>query len=300
MQHTDNIDYLKKIIKIQSIIKSQFIRDQYIITPLANNQLTHYPTFVVGNDPKMPIKLKNYAEPNEKIALIATSGMRAISIACQLGNADQLPKIFLVDNSLQVTTFWKILQQWVLDDSTAGNEALFFQNLKKFLNNYSYLYWDIPDLSLKMKNNNNVKYLSQNIKKFFIKLISQYNYDFMRRVISHTTIIKQSWEDPETFRKIKNIISYLGINKVFMYPSNIVPCVGNEEIENQILKNIESLSPVLSIHTNFCAKHGEPETVLLFTNQSPQSVKSTLFQQPCLGENDNDTDSKKNSFSIVK
>ena len=39
----------------------------------------------------------------EKIALIATSGMRSVELACQLSEGE--PKLIILDNSEQVTLF---------------------------------------------------------------------------------------------------------------------------------------------------------------------------------------------------
>ena len=112
-------------------------------------------------------------------------------------------------------------------------------------------------------------------------MFNKYGYGYVKAVILHTTVIKQSWSDTDTFRKIKNISSYLGINKIFMYPSNIVACVRDEEIQNQVLHNIELVSPVLSIHTDACKQHHCPERVLLITNQEPTAGRT--------GKNNNET-----------
>jgi CheY-like chemotaxis protein len=72
-----------------------------------------YPAFVVGNDPVMPKELDTFHEAKEQIALIATSGLRAISLACKLGNKENTPKIILVDNSMQVIEFWREMKKFI-------------------------------------------------------------------------------------------------------------------------------------------------------------------------------------------
>lgn len=52
----------------------------------------------MGNDPVIPKEIDKYVEPVDKIAIIATSCLRAIALACHLGNPNKLPKLILVDN----------------------------------------------------------------------------------------------------------------------------------------------------------------------------------------------------------
>ncbi|MBX3709059.1 MAG: hypothetical protein KIT56_00245 [Gammaproteobacteria bacterium] len=278
MQRTDTHD----VVKIQSIIRGARVRAQYQINPLSHAELENYEAFVIGNDPQMPPELNNYCEAADKIALVATSGMRAVSLACKLGNTNQIPKIILVDNSMQVTAFWQAMRCFMQNDAKAGTEVLFKQNLPVFLRSHESLYRDFPADAFKADCTDKIKYLSQDISGYFQALINKYGYDFVRKVISHASVIKQSWADVETFGKIKNILNYLGINKVITYPSNIVSCISDQAIREQVLRNIESLSPMLSVHTDLCSRHDHPEKVLLITNQRPAAVQSTLFQSTCL------------------
>ena len=62
-----------------------------------------------------------------------------------------------------------------------------------------------------------------------------------------------------------------------MYPSNIVSCISDLEVQNQVLENIHLLAPILSIHTNACDEHCMPEKIMLITNQEPTTVLSNLF-----------------------
>lgn len=70
-----------------------------------------------------------------------------------------------------------------------------------------------------------------------------------------------------------------------MYPSNIVASIDSKMIKEKILKNIASVSPVLTIHTNKCEKHHRPEKSLLITDQEPSAVQAALFQSKlCIDE----------------
>ena len=130
---------LSKVITIQSIMRSIHIQNKYKINQLTAENSTDYSTFVIGNDPKMPAELNNYHEFSDKIALVATSGMRAVSLACKLGNSVQTPKIILVDNSLQVIAFWKAMQIFMQDEHQTVTENLFKENFPKFLYKHRHL-----------------------------------------------------------------------------------------------------------------------------------------------------------------
>ena len=52
------------------------------------------------------------------------------------------------------------------------------------------------------------------INEFFEVLFEQYSYEYIRKLFLHTTLIQQSWTHEETFQKIKNLFTYLGISKI--------------------------------------------------------------------------------------
>ena len=108
-------------IKLQSAVRGFLARRKYRINHLKNNQLTSYKTFVIGNDPLMPSELVNYIEPNDKIVLIATSGMRAVSLACMLGNHKHTPKIILIDNSRSARILCA-MQEFMSDDTKTSQQ----------------------------------------------------------------------------------------------------------------------------------------------------------------------------------
>ena len=163
MQRNANNDFDK----IQSLIRGNQIRNQYQINQLADNQLVNYETYVVGNDPMMPDELAIYAERKSKIAVIGTSGLRTVSLACRLGNLEQPPKIFLVDNSSQVTSFWQEMRRFMQNNAKADTKELFLKNLPDFLFDHQHLYRYVDTDALKNHGNNKIKYVSQDIKCFF-------------------------------------------------------------------------------------------------------------------------------------
>lgn len=260
------------------------IRNKYEVNSLSKEELKDYSALVVGNDPVMPAELNNYCEPHERIGVVAAGGMRSVSLICKLGNREKLPKLIIVDNSLQVIYFWKAMRDFMQDDEKTGTKVLFENNFNEFLDANRHLYRHLKDKDFNKYSSTHTKYLSQNIPDYFQALFEKYCYDYVRNVISHTSIIGQSWADSETFVKIKNILKYADIHKILMYPSDIVACIPDKAIQNQILENIYLFSPALSIHTNICYAHQVPEKVILLTNQQPSFVRISLFKTPCLNQ----------------
>ena len=178
----------KKVVDIQSAIRGFLIRRQYQLNHLADYQLESYKTFVVGNDPKMPAALDQFHEPRDKIAFIGTSGMRSVSLACKLGNATNIPKIIIIDNSYEVQAFWHAMRDFASDDKQAATKALFEKNIEYFLFKHQSLIRPLPDNALDNESNG-VKYLHQGNKKYFSLLFEKYGYDYVRSVITHGRVI---------------------------------------------------------------------------------------------------------------
>ena len=109
-------------------------------------------------------------------------------------------------------------------------------------------------------------------------LFNDFGFDRVIAVIKHATILCQGWEDPTLFPKLKNILDLHNIKKTFLYASNIVSVI-NEEDSNQVLDNIETFNPTMSIHTDYCSSHHLPHRTFNLTNNNARFVESTLFEQ---------------------
>lgn len=260
-------------IKIQSFFRGTQTRKKFGIQHLQANEQKYYPAFVVGNDPLMPAKLDSYKQPKDKIALIGTSGLRSVLLACKLGNEKNIPKIIIIDNSREVYKFWFAMREFMSDDSKSANQELFFTNLPNFLTINKNLYRDLRSEAFL---DNKAKYPNQDIETFLKNIINIYGYEYIRSVISHVSLIQQSWGNSQIFIKIKNILNYLKIEKIYIYPSNIISLIKEASIQEKILQNIESMNPSLSIHTNYCQVHLLPEKVYLF-DSSKANYNQTLF-----------------------
>lgn len=269
---------------IQTNMRRVLAQKKYAIKHLERNKMNNYGTFVVGNDPLMPKELNNYHEPDKKIAFIATSGLRALSLACKIGNAKNIPKIMLIDNSQQVCDFWVAFRAFLSDDAKAGTAELLYKNLPEFLCKHKHLYRALTALTYANDEGDGRKYLNQDINIYLKAVIGKYGFDFVRAVVRHASIIRQSWAHTDTFVKVKNILALHGIERVYIYPSNIIACVDSKCDKDAILSNIESLSPVLAIHTDLGPSkngHGLPQNVHLLENNQPSNVLSKIAT-PCM------------------
>jgi hypothetical protein len=234
---------------IQAGARGFFARQRYCIRETDMFDLQKYPTFIVGNDPCMPKALSQYAEPIEKIALVGTSGLRSVSIACEMGqNLAHTPKIFIVDNSFEVHQFWLKFRTFMEEDQLTKTHALFSANLPKLLETTKEFCRQPSNQILQQTWCGSVEFPDQDASNFMQTIIEKHGYERFRATVRHVSLIRQSWEDRQTFTKLKNIINTLGINTVYAYPSNIVTLMSDYHIEDAMLRNIQQLSPKLSIH----------------------------------------------------
>lgn len=259
-------------ILLQKHVRRFLVQKKYAIRSLPTIALEFYPTFIVGNDPMMHY-LGKYIEKRDKIALIGTSGLRSLALALRLSPRKITPKIIIVDNSEEVYGFWYGMREIASKSETVES---FFLNVKVFLKTNSDLYRAIHNDAYQSGYNPDTDYLKQNPLLFIDHLTSRYGYQSVRATLQHVSLIKQDWADEAVFFTIKNLLSYQGIEKVYMYPSNIVHC-SDKITQERILNNIENFAPKLAIHTDLCEKHDMPENVYYITDHRPLAVLSTLF-----------------------
>lgn len=258
-----------------AIVFQRFFRKHHI-KPLAH--LESYHTLVIGNDPEL--KLDNYkSRKNKRIGLVATGGMRAVQIACELANQNEpklIPKVFLIDNSFEVHQFWSHFRKWMKNCKDPGQ---FFAELPMFLKRNGRYINDFQDAWFPISDKSKTLYPSQNTPKFFEKLFKFYGYDYVRAIILQASCIKQSWTDKPTFEKLKVNFSFLKISDIYMYASNIAHSIQAMKYGglDSLLTNIALLNPILSIHTNLCKHHRMPEDVYLLEDSHPEKLKEILL-----------------------
>lgn len=277
-QQDDSIAHLAAS-KIQRAFRGFIAPKLYRIQQLDSTKLESYNAFIVGNDPCMPEELANHAEHNKKIAIVGTSCLRNISIACELGKSlEHTSKIFIVDNSSQVHQFWQKFRAFMADDALTQTHALFTANLPQFLADTEDLCRQPSNQLLKNAWGGTVEFPDQDATNFMQSIIEKHGYERFRAVARHVSLIKQAFEDTQTFTKLRNIIKVLGIDTVYTYPSNLATLMIGQDAE-AMLKNIQLLSPKLSIHViNDITRRGylAPKEVKLIEDNRPDQVQTKL------------------------
>lgn len=158
-------------ITIQSYVRGFLARKLYKLVPLPPAQLNYYPVMVRGNDPEINNLPRNYN--NERIAIVGTSGMRSVEIACKLGSTRC--KIIIIDNSHQVIKYWRDMQKLL---HIATNRLSFL----RFFQNY---YQHNPTISRK-KTNSHLDF------NYFDELFTSYGFKQVKNFIYHAVVIPQS------------------------------------------------------------------------------------------------------------
>lgn len=255
--------------KIQAHVRGFFAIKKYKYHSLSKEQLRSYNTNVPGNDPNI-LNLPRHRS-NTQVALVATSGVRSVHIACELGG--KLPKIFLIDNSRHVIDYWRYIQR---EMKTATNKSEFFAALTAYTMRCVEPQ-DIVELLVRQKE------LKEDIR-YYTFLFENYGFSRCKSIILNTSVIPQSWEDVSTFRKIKNICIYLGYDKLYAYASNIASYLhikGQSASARKVLENIQLLEPNLAIHSDLApSSHGpcchSPVNIVIVKNHKINFITHKL------------------------
>lgn len=258
----------QSITRIQSTIRGRLHRKKFGINHARDVDLTYESTWLVGNDPKIE-GLEPYVTPIGKIALVGTSGLRSLGLICELANQENIPKLIIVDNSIKVIRFWRLLRS--LAESVAPKN--FQASFKSFLQEHSSLFRTISEI-----NAPNIKYENQDPVSYMNSLIAQYGLDYVLSVIKSMVIIGQSWAESSLFIAIGNILKLHGIEKVYTYPSNIEACV-DATTRAQVANSIKLFKPCLSIASNNQA--GMPTKVFL---KIPETIEQSQVSQISLAK----------------
>ncbi len=262
---------ISKLIKLQSLWKGRQVRQKYSFNHLDNDELANCRTFLIGNDPIIK-GLEKHSQSINKIALIGTSGFRALKLICELSNDGPIPKLIIVDNSFQVINFWRNFRDFITS-SQLDDVELFFKCLNDFLDTQDEFVRDLSDDIMTKKNYADVEYENQAPVKLICQLANMHGLEYLFEIIKHATFIGQSWTDEKLFISLKNILQLNKIEKIVVYPSNISSCISyNDKIK--LFKNIETLSPVLTIMTDCCPSHLRPENFYLSTAKSAPAIQA--------------------------
>ncbi|RUR23700.1 hypothetical protein [Legionella qingyii] len=253
----------QSITRIQSTIRGRLHRKKLGIYHARDVGMTYESTWLVGNDPKIE-GLEPYVTPTGKIALVGTSGLRSLGLICELANQENIPKLIIVDNSLKVIRFWRLLRD-LAERVAPPNFQVSFES---FLQEHSSLFRTISEII-----DPNIKYENQDPVSYMNSLIAQYGLDYVLSVIKNMVIIGQSWAESSLFIALNNILKLHGIEKTYTYPSNIEACV-DATTRAQVATSIKLFKPCLSIASN--NQGGMPTKVFL---KIPETLEQSQLSQ---------------------
>lgn len=248
---------IPSIIKTQAMVRGFLARKAYQIKPLPKAALKDYPVLITGNDPCIKRLPRHNAD--ETVALVGTSGMRSIEIACRLSNGHV--KLIIIDNSRQVTSFWRAAREIMMLSNTED------QFLKE-LNTY-----------LKISHCSRNSCLTKEESHYLKALIDYFGLGKIKQIMTSAVVLGQSWGDTAVIIKVKNVLAHLEIQYTYAYVSNIVSYLAcrNENAEAQkVLENIQRLEPYIAIHTDLIPKKQCPENLFLIQDHDPAKVKRQL------------------------
>ncbi len=259
---------------LQRFWRGHNVRKKHGIKQLPTLALHTFPTFVVGNDPKIT-GLEFHAVSDEKIAVVGTSGLRALALALDLSKSKpttegHIPKLIIIDNGIKVVTFWRTLRDMVAGSIFLSDKE-FFDAFDQFISENQKLCINVAPGTF-----DDLQYENQNPVLYVQQLVGKHGVNNVIKVIQQASILQQTWTDKSLFVVLKNICELNGISTIFAYPSNIAHVVKYENID-KVLSSVEALSPRLSIFTDRCFFHRIPENVILSTKKTAIEFKAEIF-----------------------
>ena len=241
------------------------------IKQLDPDELVSCEAFWMGNDPIGRDTVAAY-HPEKSFLLVGTSMFGAISLACHLTSSAQLmPDVIIVDISKQVFRCWGMTKEYF-----KNNEEI---DAIKFVDGFiAYLeHHDFHGLSMDVYDSKS----NRVFREFLLRLINDYGFEYIKKMVDKTVIIKQSWGDFNTFNIIREVYDDVDI---YAYPSNIIHSISDTEGQIGVALCIEALKPRLSVQTNLL--HGEPTKVYLITDNTASNIMDILGFGPFTTQKD--------------
>lgn len=303
-QPKSNLTVEQSTLKIQSFFRGYRARKNHGFKLLPDEKRQQYKAFVVGNDPVFTGINRLVKEEKElnPFAVVGTSVLRGLDIAMEIRKGkfsydektsnSGLPKLIIVDNSREVNAFWRNLRKFVSQQNS--DQKQFLENLPVFLKENEKLYRKVADNALE---NEEVTYPNQNIVLYFENLLKSYGSDVLR-VISSTTILAQDWKDTKFFNKLKNVLDYLQIKDVYIYPSNIASYTTSFEDRQTVLQNVDIFKPKLSIYSDLSFSYEMPRNYLITNKSNPKKVAKWLEETED-SDSEPDTSSDAHLYSLL-
>lgn len=227
--------------------------------PISYQQL-----FITGNDPEFT-EIAPYKSTSDKpVVLLATSCLRALSLACELSNDTTIPKIILIDNDPNVHQFWDEIIEHMLNSS----------NKEEFLARISQLKEDrhinTQDRTLQIFNGDPEHYLEQ--------LITQHGFERIQGTLFNMNFLQASWADKDLPQMVQQYFNREEIGDLYAYPSNILAYIRDNKTQRQLIDNIQTLNPTLAIHTDLIVDR--PKNAYYLTNHEYTHVHQSVVINP--------------------
>jgi len=255
-------------LKIQTAVRGYLAKKNYKINPLEKIITEH--VFCVGNDPiiQIPSKLKS----DRQIVLVATSGLRVLDIAGQFcaSNTTYTPKICIVDINTNVKLFWLGIKEKIFEKAKSIEDVI------KNINDNQYQLCGLPS-RFSPHHNSEISAIIEALKKYSL----EFGFDRLKKMVANVVAITHDWTDPDLFLKLKNIFNKIGLNDVYIYPSNIITCIDAGRFDadpriNQMFKNIMILNPRVSIYSNIQPELGMPSLMICSSVVDPKFLAKYL------------------------
>ena len=227
------------------------------IERLPEEKLNNYRPFIVGNDTPLTAKVLTPHKLNQDFILVGTSLMRSVELGCRLAESETIiPKIIIVDNSKHTSAAWKRLKEFF---ETTSLDA------KSVLEDDDGLLEYIHTMDVPIKTD-------EYDFKFLKLLFSDYDLDYIKKIIKEVVVIEQDWENTEIFSNIREIYHDIPI---VAYSSNIIDFV-RPPSQEMVLRSIHALQPCLSLCTNYDTKARKPTKSYVFTDTTPLLVAESM------------------------
>ena len=119
------------------------------------------------------------------------------------------------------------------------------------------------------------------IQAYLENLFRKHGVDRVKAVVMNLCPIKGSWADTKLFSALDNIIRSIGIEKRYVYPTNIfsLGTSSSELDENDFFSCIERLKPMGQIHSDYCEDHQVPHKIHFFhKGETSAEIRSQLVK----------------------
>lgn len=281
----------------QSRIRGARARKAYAIKQLNNSSLAVHSLMPKGNDPANLIAKCAGIKVKGSMALIATSGLRCVELACHLASASRCtPKLYIVDNSRMVVEFWQQIK-------TVFELMAHPGQLPEFLEKHVYrLPFYIKAARGGRFDSDLPKNSAIEVNSLLVDLFERFGFERVRAVINSAVIIRGDWTDNALFHKIRNICRAIGVESIYAYPSNIPSCLKALGRPGKALASLCSLSllkPTAAIITDYDSLQGRPGDTYVYA--SPLSFKVVLQDLGLIERDDHPAEAKQdNSMALLR